>query len=94
MYKCWNDIGIAENTMGSVFDFSFGHSIAVKYMFKADPLSSEECKECFLFPVCCGGCPYMRINSPKENNPETCKLYKERIEDFLYTTYLYGCKKD
>lgn len=94
LYKCWNDIGIAENTTGSIFDFSFGHATIVKYMLKADPLSSEECKECFLFPVCCGGCPYMRINSLQENNPETCKLYKHHIEDFLYTTYLHGSKNN
>ncbi len=53
LYKCWNDIGIAENTTGSIFDFSFEHATIVKYMLKADPLSPEECKECFLFPVCC-----------------------------------------
>ena len=94
LYKCWNDIGNLENSIGSVFDFKMSHPLTVRYLMKADPLSSQECKECFFFPVCNGGCPYTRINSLSENNADTCELYKENIEDFLYASYLSKNKEN
>lgn len=84
IYKCWNDIGIKEKTIGSVNNYSISNNLCVKYLVDADPLSSDECKKCFYFPICNGGCPYNRINSTKENNSTTCKIIKENLEKFLF----------
>ncbi len=79
LYKCWNDIGVKEKSVGSVTDFSFSNRLVLKYLLDNDPLESEECKQCFYFPICNGGCPYNRIFT--SNNQ--CIVMKQNLKDFL-----------
>lgn len=58
----------------------------VKYLMEADPLSSNECKECFYFPICNGGCPYTRIYRSGDTK-SVCQLMKEHLQEFLMEHY-------
>lgn len=82
LYKCWNDIGIVNREVGNVKDFSLSNKKAVRYLLTNDPLENENCKDCFCFPICNGGCPYNRIyHSDKQN--KFCEAKKESIKAFL-----------
>ena len=54
----------------------------------ADPLDDDECRECLLFPICSGGCPYARIKAQKNPDfPKPCPLYKTNLVDFVTLHY-------
>lgn len=63
LYKCWNDIGITEHSVGSVnFGAAFlQNTELLSAYFSFDPSINEDCKDCKLLPVCLGGCPKNRI---------------------------------
>ncbi|KAF5042676.1 4Fe-4S single cluster domain protein [anaerobic digester metagenome] len=88
LYKCWNDVGKPEKVIG-VLGNNKGitnamSSILLKYLSDADPLDNAECKACFYFPICGGGCPYERISNETGGKLfDTCDLMKDHIEDFL-----------
>jgi len=86
LYKCWNDIGIKEKSVGNIENYSLSNSLMVKYLMEADPLSSNECKECFYFPICNGGCPYTRIYRSGDTK-SVCQLMKEHLQEFLMEHY-------
>lgn len=82
LYKCWNDIGIADKAIGNIKDFSLSDKNVVRYLLDNDPLESEECKYCFCFPICNGGCPYSRIYHP-DKQKVFCNAKRESIKAFL-----------
>lgn len=82
LYKCWNDIGIKEKTIGTVKDVSLSHELLLKYLLENDPLSDVNCEDCFCFPICEGGCPYKRIYQ-KDSQESFCKAKKEGVIDKL-----------
>lgn len=80
LYKCWNDIGIKEKTIGTVKEVSLSHELLLKYLMGNDPLSDVNCEDCFCFPICEGGCPYKRIYQ-KESLETFCKAKRDGIID-------------
>ena len=78
LYKCWNDIGIKEKTIGTVKEVSLSHELLLKYLLENDPLSDCNCENCSCFPICEGGCPYKRIYQ-KDGQESFCKAKREGI---------------
>lgn len=76
IYKCWNDVGDDSKV---VFDISQlgkqNGNLYLRYMCHCGPLG-DECKDCYVFPICDGGCGLLRYR----NNYENCK--------FIYCTPL------
>lgn len=86
MYKCWNDIGEEALSIGNVFDVKEGKGFNdyrlknnINYMMWS-PFKHEKCKECWILPICMGGCPYNGIRN--NYNPE-CDKWKYTIEEAL-----------
>lgn len=80
LYKCWNDIGIKDKEIGHLNSFSLFDKNCLTYMLDNDPLESEECEQCFFFPICHGGCPYNRIYK-KES--DSCTCFKNNLKRML-----------
>ena len=90
LYKCWNDIGIKNKTIGTVKELSLSHELLLKYLLENDPLSNTDCENCFCFPICEGGCPYKRIYQ-KDSLNSFCNAKREGLVDKLkrYIDYKY-----
>lgn len=90
LYNCWNDIGNPEKVYGHLGDVNIDEVAYLKYKTCADPLNDRECLECFLFPVCNGGCPYERIKRTEEGlTPNDCPLMKEELDTYLLIHYQF-----
>ena len=79
LYKCWNDIGYKERSIGNLED---GMKLTNKFVkwLSCTIEKSKECKECKFFPVCYGGCAASKekICVPlKWNSDEMLELMKE-----------------
>jgi uncharacterized protein len=89
IYKCWNDVGNKEKIVGNLIDKEVTNkTLLTRYYVAGDALDSEECKQCFHFPVCGGGCPYVRIENEFNNaNIDTCDYMKGNLQEFLELHY-------
>ncbi len=78
-YKCWNDIGIEKNRIGSLVSENFkgNTSLHSQYMLY-DPTLDPRCVECKYLPICMGGCPSRRID-----NVESCIEQKYTLDQYL-----------
>lgn len=90
LYKCWNDVGNFSQSYGYINGKMTNEAVLYEYLVKADHLNDPKCNACVFFPVCDGGCPYLRIENEKAGREQdTCSLFKEHIEDFLMLRYDY-----
>lgn len=76
IYKCWNDIGIEENRVGSIFDKAYTYSKKYYDFLLYDVTQDEKCSECDILPICMGGCPNRRLTE----SPLRCSIYKYNLE--------------
>lgn len=87
MYKCWNEVGEPKYSIGNVRDTKNisdkMYNNNVNYILWS-PFEIEKCKECFLLPICMGGCPY---NGLKHNGEPECEKWKYIIDDILVNMY-------
>ena len=84
IYKCWNDVGDKSKVVGDVDGKITNEALLLRYLVAADPFEDPKCQECFLLPVCGGGCPYSRIQNEYEGtNINTCLFMKDHLEEFL-----------
>lgn len=89
LYKCWDDVGLAERVVGSIGEKSvWDMSQIAEDMVAASYFDDPECKECKFFPICDGGCPRVRINNLKKKDPVMpCSYFKDNIETLLELYY-------
>lgn len=86
LYKCWNDVGNKSKIIGNIDGKITNEALLLRYLVAADPFEDPKCQECFLLPVCGGGCPYSRIQNEYEGtNINTCLYIKDYLKDFLVT---------
>ncbi|MCR5289635.1 MAG: radical SAM protein [Treponema sp.] len=85
LYKCWDDIGLPEMVIGHIDDFTnWNMSLYARGMVGASYLESEECKNCFYFPVCDGGCHKIRLrNLMDKGNRDCCSYFRDHLEELL-----------
>ena len=94
LYKCWNDIGIIERSVGDVSVGINNNTLVAKYMIGSDKYSDSECTECSLFPICDGGCNRHRIdNAIQSTKYPLCPFTKDGVADYLYEHYK-SCKDE
>lgn len=94
IYKCWNDVGNKEKVVGSLIDKeNVNHRLLTRYYTAGDALEDPQCRDCFHFPICGGGCPYTRIeNEFGKDKTDVCDYMKEHLLDFLELHYEYKTK--
>lgn len=77
-YKCWNDIGRAEFSIGNVYEGTKSNN-GINSWLLYDPYVDKECSVCKLFPICVGGCPYQRIRVGRKK----CRSIKYNYDGML-----------
>ena len=89
IYKCWDDVGIPERVVGNVNGFrDWNMSLIAEGMTGCSYLDSQECRECFYFPICDGGCHRIRQNNLHSEKPQSsCSYFKENLENLLELHY-------
>lgn len=61
IYKCWNDFNHPDKVVGHIQGKKITNATLLdRYGYEATLYSDSKCKECMMFPVCGGGCGWMR----------------------------------
>ena len=83
LYRCWNHVGDAKQTVGTVHEPSATHPLTVAFLidgFEQD----EECLECRFLPVCTGGCVDVRRKAKAGLLPrKDCARWRYGFEAYL-----------
>ena len=82
VYKCWNDIGIREYSIGTVnvlIDGGLAEEFACSVWGRYSQMNYEACRECKLLPVCAGGCPHEAVHYGKRPACEPCKYILDEL---------------
>ncbi len=89
IYKCWDDLGIENKIVGSVYsNKNWNYDLIANYQVGASYLDDPECKECFYLPVCDGGCVYVRLqNYLNHKCKNVCTKFKDHLEGILEIYY-------
>ncbi|WP_373215437.1 radical SAM protein [Peptostreptococcus anaerobius] len=77
LYKCWDEIGRIESSVGNV-STGITYNDTLDFYLNYDVLS-EKCKDCSYLPTCMGGCPYKK----KMLGENQCFSLKYNIMDVL-----------
>jgi uncharacterized protein len=81
-HKCWNTVGVPEEAVGNVGEpLQMGH-LLVKWL-SWDPFV-KACTDCRYFPLCMGGCPYLR-----RTQGTVCSVWKYNLEEMLNLYYTW-----
>ena len=89
LYKCWNDVGRPEKTVGSIMDNARPTQqqsrVLLDYLAAGDALEDATCRGCFHFPTCGGGCPYERIHHQhhSERPADPCPHILGNLDAFI-----------
>lgn len=65
LYKCWDDIGRIKCKVGSIFEQPVLNANMIRWM-SYEP-EDQECRDCFAFPMCMGGCPNHALNGNEKH---------------------------
>lgn len=89
IYKCWDDVGNLEKAVGNLRRFDdWNLGMIAEGMTGCSYLDDPECKECFYFPICNGGCHRVRQNNlHTDEKQSTCTYFRGNIENFLELFY-------
>ena len=89
LYKCWDDVGLKEKIVGTLdCENNWNMPLIAEGMVACSYLDDPECRECFYFPICNGGCHRIRQkNLHKENKNSPCTYFKGNIERLLEAFY-------
>lgn len=80
LYKCWNDIGILEKSVGNInLKSSYVQCTDLIEEYSSfDPILCEECKDCKVLPICMGGCPHSRMEGRR-----MCEQRRFHMREYL-----------
>jgi uncharacterized protein len=89
LYKCWNNVGEEDKVIGNVASFkNWNMALVAEGMVSGNYLEDERCEKCFLFPVCDGGCPNVRmLNNRDGKRRDHCSYFKNNLEELLEIHY-------
>lgn len=64
IYKCWNDFNDPKKIVGYIRDREMTNpTIVSRYAHDTTIYNDPKCKECKLFPICDGGCAWLRYQN-------------------------------
>lgn len=89
LYKCWDDVGDESQVVGRVDEFTnWNMPLIAEGMVACSYLESQECRECFYFPVCDGGCHKARLKNLHDGKGrDCCSYFKNHLEELLELHY-------
>lgn len=82
LYKCWEEIGLADKSVGSIFEGFKLNSRAVQWLNLRLP---KECSICKIRPICQSGCAYGRMEN---GNTPKCEPITFSYKEILKKYYL------
>ncbi|MCJ7635149.1 radical SAM protein [Candidatus Bathyarchaeota archaeon] len=82
LYKCFMDVGIRARTVGYIEGSSFKTNDNLIPWLSWDPVSDKKCGDCFILPICMGGCPRRAILEPS-NCELRCDRNKYSLQEIL-----------
>lgn len=67
IYKCWNDVNKKDKIICYINQNKFkNQDLLYKYIDNVSTFSNSECKDCYIFPICDGGCGHFRYKNKFE----------------------------
>lgn len=89
IYKCWNEVGNKAAVVGRInSNTDWNMALVANGMIASSYLDSKECHECFYFPVCDGGCHYMRLKTVEDGKKrDVCSYFKHHLDEILELHY-------
>ncbi len=78
LYKCENDIGNENKSIGNLKNMELIHFTKNAYL-QWDPFQFDKCNNCIFLPLCVGGCPYNGLLT----NESECENYKYIWKDYF-----------
>jgi uncharacterized protein len=88
IYKCLEDFGNQDKSIGNINSKKFDNSSFAKLTVGEDAYDNKTCRNCSYLPICGGGCPYIRINTNGDNNVFHCSIYKDYLNEILNMYYI------
>jgi uncharacterized protein len=67
MWKCWDDVGNQQATIGHIADYKATNARLAPWL-EYDPFADEQCRSCVALPGCMGGCAHRALNSPSRED--------------------------
>ena len=87
LYKCWNDFNNPERIVGNIKERSMTNpQLISRYAYDTTIYNDSNCKECKFFPICDGGCSWLRYKNLFEGkNYDLCTFLADdtRLEECL-----------
>lgn len=85
-YKCWNDVSDKSKIIGYINQSQLTNpDLLAKYVMDGTLFEDAECKDCFFFPICGGGCPQYRLKNKYENGKyNLCPVQNDQKMDKQY----------
>lgn len=89
LYKCWDFIGMKDRIIGSIDGKTpWDAGQIARGIVGCSYFDSPECRECFYFPMCDGGCQKIRLlNLEDGGDRNCCSYFKGHLEDLLELHY-------
>ena len=84
IHKCWSEVGNKEAYVGTIKEPLKLNTKLLEWLSYNPLEDSAECRECNLFPVCGGGCPYVMIRKKdklEKDKTYNCTPWKIFMED-------------
>lgn len=64
IYKCWNDFNHPDKVIGNIKKNILTNPVLLSnYVFDSSIFSDPKCKNCKLYPICDGGCAWLRYRN-------------------------------
>lgn len=87
LYKCWNDFNHPDRVVGNIKERAMTNpQLISRYAYDATIYSDSNCKECKFFPICDGGCSWLRYKNLFEGKDyDLCTFLADdtRLEECL-----------
>jgi uncharacterized protein len=87
LYKCLSLLGVDQMSIGNVNnkgDEIENEDLMTEFLKGNDYLDNAKCNQCLLFPVCDGGCPYLKMKEKLFGEMhDTCHVAKGNLRKFL-----------
>lgn len=80
IYKCWNDFNSPEKIIGYIQNDNLSNpSLICHYLYDTSIYNTPKCKDCKLFPVCDGGCQWIKYKNMYEGKQyNTCCFFNNQ----------------
>jgi len=81
LWKCWDDIGSADEIVGTIFEYHTANDKLLPWM-AYDPFQDEDCRNCIALPGCMGGCAHHEFFGSRDDRCGSFRFnHQEKVEN-------------